>query len=72
MKKNTDDPWRMVGLVGTLGFEIVACIIGGIYFGRYLDETFDAEPLWLAVCAIAGLAVGIVSAYYTLKTFVKD
>jgi ATP synthase protein I len=72
VKKNTEDPWKMMGLVGTLGFEIVAFIFAGVWLGRFLDKNFGTEPLWLAVCILVGLALGIVSALFTLKTFIKD
>ncbi|HET7521806.1 MAG TPA: AtpZ/AtpI family protein [Bacillales bacterium] len=72
MKKNTDDPWRMAGLLGSLGMEIAGCTIGGVFLGQYLDKRFGTEPVWLAVCVIGGLILGILCALYTLKTFVKD
>lgn len=72
MKNKTDNPWRMMGLVGTLGFEIVAFIIIGVWLGKYLDARFSTEPLWLTVGVLGGLIIGIVSALFTLKTFIKD
>ncbi|TCP20252.1 putative F0F1-ATPase subunit (Ca2+/Mg2+ transporter) [Scopulibacillus darangshiensis] len=72
MKKNTNDPWRMVGLVGTLGFEILAFILGGIWLGKRMDESFGTAPLWLAVGIIGGLLIGIASAVFTLISFTKD
>ncbi|HET7615620.1 MAG TPA: AtpZ/AtpI family protein [Bacillales bacterium] len=72
MSRNTEDPWRMTGLLGTLGLEITGCIVGGAFLGRYLDARFGTDPVWLAVCLIAGLLLGILSALYTLKTFVKE
>lgn len=72
MKKSNDDPLRMMGLIGTLGIEIAAFTVGGVYLGRYLDALNHSKPLWLAVFVILGLIIGIISALYTLKTFIKD
>ncbi|WP_027724010.1 AtpZ/AtpI family protein [Tuberibacillus calidus] len=72
MKKNTDNPARMLGLMGTLGVEIAAFIIGGVYLGRYLDRTFSTEPVCLIIGIFAGMAVGIASALFTLRSFIKD
>jgi F0F1-type ATP synthase assembly protein I len=62
----------MFGLLGTFGLEIVAFTVGGIYLGHRLDAHYGSDPLWLIICTLGGLVVGILSAIYTLKTFVKD
>ena len=72
MKKSTDNPARMMGLMGTLGIEIAAFIIGGVYLGRYLDHQFGTEPVWLIVGIFGGMIVGIASALFTLRSFIKD
>ncbi|MFC4619863.1 AtpZ/AtpI family protein [Camelliibacillus cellulosilyticus] len=72
MKNSTDNPWRMAGLMGTLGFEIVAFILIGVWLGRYLDKTFNAAPVWLIVGIFGGMIIGIASALFTLKSFIKD
>lgn len=72
VNKKTDDPLRMMGLIGTLGIEIAAFTVGGVFLGKYLDALYNTKPLWIAICVLVGLAVGIVSALYTLKTFIKD
>ncbi|HET7658116.1 MAG TPA: AtpZ/AtpI family protein [Bacillales bacterium] len=69
---NNNDTWRMIGLVGTFGLEIAICTIGGLFLGRYLDSSFDTKPVWLLVGTFGGLVVGILSALYTLKTFIKE
>lgn len=63
---------RMVGLLGTLGFEIVAFMVVCIFLGRYLDARFNTEPVWLAIGIIGGLLLGLTSALFTLRTFIKD
>jgi len=72
MKRNTDNPWQMMGVVGTLGLEILVCIVGGVFLGRYLDEKFHTQPIWLAIGILGGLLIGLISALFTLKTFIKE
>jgi len=62
----------MTGLLGTFGMEIAGFTIGGLYLGRWLDAHYGSKPLWLVICTFGGLAVGIVSAIYTLRAFIKD
>jgi len=72
VKKSTDSPARMMGLMGTLGIEITAFIIGGVYLGRYLDRHFGTDPAFLIVGIFGGMIVGIASALFTLRSFIKD
>ena len=72
VKKGTDNPAKMMGLMGTLGIEIAAFIIGGVYLGRYLDHRFVTAPVWLIIGIFGGMIVGIASALFTLRSFIKD
>jgi ATP synthase protein I len=72
VKKSTDNPARMMGLMGTLGVEIAAFIVGGVYLGRYLDHQFHTEPVWLIIGIFSGMIIGIASALFTLRSFIKD
>lgn len=72
VSKKTEDPMKMMGLIGTLGIEITAFIVGGVFLGKYLDGVYNTKPLWLSICMLSGLVIGILCALYTLKTFIKD
>ncbi|MFC7391862.1 AtpZ/AtpI family protein [Scopulibacillus cellulosilyticus] len=72
MKKNSKDPWRMVGLTSMLGLEIFAFIFGGIWLGRFLDAHYGTAPICIAVGSIGGMLIGIASAIFTLINFIKD
>jgi len=72
VKKNTDNPWQMMGVVGTLGLEIFLGIVGGIFLGRYLDGEFHTQPIWLVIGILGGLLIGLIGALFTLKTFIKE
>ncbi|RYL95124.1 AtpZ/AtpI family protein [Sporolactobacillus sp. THM7-4] len=71
-KKNNMNPWQMAGMVSSMGFEIFAFILVGSIGGRYLDNRFGFAHLWLPVGAVAGFLFGLLSCYYTLKSFTKD
>lgn len=72
MKKNTNSPWQAVGLVGTLGVEITLVLIAGIWAGKAFDRAYGMDPLGLVIGIFGGLIVGIASALFTLRTFMKD
>lgn len=70
-KKNVN-PLQMAAMVSAMGFEIFSFIIIGALAGKYLDGRFAPSHLWLPLCAVAGFLFGLVSCYYTLKSFTKD
>lgn len=72
VKIDPDHPYRTIGLIGTLGIEITAFIIGGIYLGKYLDRLFHSSPTLLVIGIFVGMLVGIASALLTLKAFIKE
>ncbi|MTT30995.1 hypothetical protein GMB86_03065 [Terrilactibacillus sp. BCM23-1] len=72
MKQKQTDPWRMVGVASTIGFEIFAFILSGAWLGKRLDAHFSTNHVWLAVCLIGGLLLGLVSAVFSLITMTKD
>ncbi|WP_169713644.1 AtpZ/AtpI family protein [Paludifilum halophilum] len=71
MKKSTDNPWKMIGLIGSVGLEVFVLIVGGAWLGRKLDAHFQTEPVWLAVGVLGGLIIGMISAAITIRTLAK-
>ncbi|MCL2673842.1 MAG: AtpZ/AtpI family protein [Defluviitaleaceae bacterium] len=49
-----------------IGLTMAICIGGCIWFGRFLDNTFDTGPIFILVFAL----VGIVSAFWTVYKIV--
>lgn len=72
MMMDPENPYKTIGLIGTLGLEITAFIIGGVYLGKYLDHAFHTTPVWLIIGIFGGLILGILSALFTLRAFIKD
>lgn len=72
MKLDPENPYRTMGMIGTLGVEITAFIIAGVYLGKYLDHALKTAPVFLVIGIFGGMIVGILSALFTLKAFIKD
>ncbi|WP_107728063.1 AtpZ/AtpI family protein [Desmospora activa] len=72
MKKNTDNPWRIMGLIGTLGLEILLFAFLGIWIGKALDERWGTEPAMLLIGIGAGLVLGFLSVIYTIIVHLKE
>ena len=72
MKNHPESPWKYVGLIGSIGLELLFLMVFGAYIGRKLDERFQSEPFFLAVGVLGGLAVGIVAVVFTIRRLMKN
>jgi ATP synthase protein I len=54
--KKSNPALRLIGV----GFYIGACIVGGVFFGLWLDYKFGTRPILL----LAGLIIGVVAAFW--------
>ncbi|SDW41138.1 Putative F0F1-ATPase subunit Ca2+/Mg2+ transporter [Marininema mesophilum] len=71
MKKNGDDPWKMVAVLGALGIEVVILTLAGAWVGKTLDAHFDSKPIFMAVGVLGGLVISFVGAALTIRSFLK-
>ncbi|MFT8319187.1 MAG: AtpZ/AtpI family protein [Sporolactobacillus sp.] len=71
-KKGPMNPWQMAAMVSSMGFEIFAFIILSALFGNFLDHRMGSAHLWLPICAVIGFFLGLLSCFYTLKSFIKE
>jgi len=55
-------PLAYLSLITQVGMMMAGPIIGGVYLGRWIDEYFLTEPLFLFI----GILGGIVTSFYTL------
>ncbi len=73
MKRNhPESPWKYIGLIGSIGLELLFLVIAGAYVGRKLDDRFQSEPLFLAVGIFGGLAGGMISAVFTIRRLMRN
>ncbi len=55
-----EEKWGLAARLLGVGFYIIACIIGGVVGGLWLDRRFDTAPILL----MAGLILGLVAAFW--------
>jgi len=60
-----------LGLLG-VGFYVSAVIILGVLAGRWLDDKFGSEPLWLVVGLVLGVVAAFYGVYVMLRPFLGD
>jgi|GEM_PF-348143 len=63
-----DNPWRAMGLVGTVGADLAVCLGAGVWLGTRADAAYGTNH-WYMVGMLAGLAVGVVTIYFLIRAF---
>ncbi len=59
---------RRLAQIGVLGWMIVTPMLIGIFFGRWLDRSFDTGIFWTAPLMMLGLGLGCWSAWKWMKS----
>jgi hypothetical protein len=63
-----DNPWRAMGLIGTVGADLAVCLGLGYWLGLKADQASGTE-YYSIIGLVAGLAVGIVTIIFLIRTF---
>ncbi|MFB9274617.1 hypothetical protein [Cohnella cellulosilytica] len=68
-KDNEDNPWRALGLVGALGFEVGACTVAGYLIGGWIGPTSSG---WKMAGVFMGLGIGLLIAILHVKRALEN
>ncbi|HSH24357.1 MAG TPA: AtpZ/AtpI family protein [Massilibacterium sp.] len=72
MSKSNKNPLHGMAIVSAIVSQLTGSILIGIFGGKWLDDTFDTEPLFLILGLLLGLAVGVTSVILSLKKFLEE
>ncbi|MGM7721847.1 AtpZ/AtpI family protein [uncultured Metabacillus sp.] len=59
MRQKHRHPLHAMGLMSAILSQLAGSVLLGIFAGKWVDEYFHTEPLFLIVGLLLGLAVGI-------------
>ena len=59
MRQKQRHPLRAKGLMSAILSQLVGSVLIGIFGGRWIDNYFHSEPLFLIVGLLLGLAAGV-------------
>ena len=66
-KKERKNILKAMGLMSQIGLTVVACVVLGIFLGRFLDDRLGTTPWLLIVFAL----LGVVSAFKAMVDLSK-
>jgi len=65
--KKNNETYRILGLVGSLGFTTAGAIAGGYFLGIYIDKKLNTPP-WFMLCFVI---LGIVGSFIEFFKVIK-
>ena len=58
-----------MGLYSAVLSQLTGPVLIGIFGGRWLDERYQMEPLFLILCLLAGLSAGVFAVVRTINYY---
>jgi ATP synthase protein I len=66
------DKWGPAARLLGVGFYIGICLVGGALGGRWLDQKFDTQPVFMLAGLILGLALAAWGVYQMLLPILNN
>ncbi len=67
MSRKNRHPLHGMALYSAVLAQLAGSVLVGIFLGRWLDEKIGLEPLFLIICLLAGLAIGVFGVILTIR-----
>jgi F0F1-type ATP synthase assembly protein I len=69
MCQNNRNPFQAMALMSAIVSQLVGSILIGIFSGKWLDEQWGTEPIFLIIGLLFGLAAGTFSMLVSIRHF---
>lgn len=67
--KNNRNPFQAMALMSAIVSQLVGSILIGIFAGRWLDQHWKTDPIFLIVGLLIGLAAGTYAMLLSIRHF---
>ena len=68
-KKKPHNKWL---IFLNIPFQMGVIIFAGVFFGNYLDETFNTNPLFIIIMSLLSIFISLYNIFRTLKKIQND
>jgi ATP synthase protein I len=72
MRPNQRHPLQAIGLMSAIVSQLVGSILVGIFGGKWIDEKFHTEPVFLIVGLLLGLATGVYAMLRSIRQYFPE
>nr|WP_042354361.1 AtpZ/AtpI family protein [Bacillus rubiinfantis] len=67
--KNDRNPFKAMGLMSAILAQLAGSTLIGIFAGKWLDQHWETEPIFLIIGLFLGLTAGIYSMIISIRHF---
>jgi F0F1-type ATP synthase assembly protein I len=67
--RQTRRPLQGIALYSAILSQLVGSILIGIFTGMWIDKTYGTTPLFLVICLLLGLMIGILALLTTIRKY---
>ncbi|AGT33729.1 membrane protein [Geobacillus genomosp. 3] len=72
MSKKQRHPFQAMALMSAIVSQLVGSILIGIFGGRWVDNKFDTEPIFLIVGLLLGLTAGVYAMLRLIRQYFSE
>ncbi|MFC3886417.1 AtpZ/AtpI family protein [Bacillus songklensis] len=69
MSRKQRHPLQAMTAMSMILSQLVGSVLLGLFLGRWLDQKFGTEPLFLILCLLLGLGAGIYAMLRTVRHY---
>jgi F0F1-type ATP synthase assembly protein I len=68
-RNNNRNPFQAMALMSAIVSQLVGSLLIGIFAGRWLDQKWGTEPIFLIIGLLVGLAAGTYSMLLSIRHY---
>lgn len=72
MRPKQRHPLQAIGLMSAIVSQLVGSILVGIFGGKWIDETFATDPIFLIIGLFIGLATGVYAMFRLIRQYFPE
>ncbi len=70
-KETLRQTYAELGPLLGIGIQLAATMLLMVFLGKWLDEKFDKQPLFLIICSVFGMVAGLYNLINTVSKYDK-
>ncbi|MED3722287.1 AtpZ/AtpI family protein [Geobacillus stearothermophilus] len=72
MSQKQRHPFQAMALMSAIVSQLVGSILVGVFGGRWIDDRFGTEPIFLIVGLLLGLAAGVYAMLRLIRQYFSE
>ncbi|SFK15379.1 Putative F0F1-ATPase subunit Ca2+/Mg2+ transporter [Halobacillus dabanensis] len=70
--KHNESPFKAMALTSSIVSQLAGGPLAGVFLGKWVDERFSTEPIFLIIGLFLGLGAGTYGTIHLVRTYTGD